>query len=198
MKTVSLPQDASLVTLQTVLDRLTANTELAARRKRDLRSGIACFAKLVDQPPSAIALDLAAIRQTLDTIVPAWAKVSRKRWANLRSDLAAAIDASGLRPMLKTTGVELNAAWRPLLDEAPPWTRHGLSRLARWSSLRGIPPAGIDDSVIERFVAELHSSTLVRKISVTAPILCVARGTLLSRSIPRNSGRLPSGPTCGF
>ena len=41
-------------------------------------------------------------------MVPAQAKVSRKRWANLRSDLAAAIDASGLLPMLKTAGVELD------------------------------------------------------------------------------------------
>jgi hypothetical protein len=35
-------------------------------------------------------------------MVAAQAKVSRKRWANLRSDLAVAIEASGLRPMLKT------------------------------------------------------------------------------------------------
>ncbi len=39
-----------------------------------------------------------------------------------------------------------------------------MSRLARWSTLRGIAPAAIDDRVIERFVAELHSSTLVRNL----------------------------------
>jgi hypothetical protein len=40
------------------------------------------------QPPAAILLDLADIRSKLDGIVPAEAKVSRKRWSNLRSDLA--------------------------------------------------------------------------------------------------------------
>ena len=76
------------------------------RRKRDLRSAVTSFAKLRDQPPAAIPLDLADIRRTLDGMVPARAKISRKRWANLRSDLAAAIEASGLRPMLKTADLE--------------------------------------------------------------------------------------------
>jgi hypothetical protein len=67
-----------------------------------LRSAVLSYAKLKGQPPAAIALDLAAIRQTLNRMVPARAQVSRKRWANLRSDLARAIEASGMLPMLRT------------------------------------------------------------------------------------------------
>src|SRR5215218_6808900 len=40
------------------------------------------------------ALDLAELRRTLDRMVPAEAQVSRKRWANLRSDLVAPRSAS--------------------------------------------------------------------------------------------------------
>jgi integrase len=181
MKIERVPQLTEAVTLQPVLDRLSANPGLTAARKRDLRSAVACFAKLINQPPAAIPLDLAAIRQTLDRMVPARAKISPKRWANIRSDFAAAIDGSGLRPMLQTAGVELSNAWRPLMDEAPPWTRHGLSRLARWSSLRGIAPTAIDDGVIERFVAELHSSTLVRNLRYRSGLVRRAWNALVAQ-----------------
>ena len=77
------------------------------------------FAALVDSSPPHVALDLAAIRLVLDLMVPIQAKISRKRWANLRSDLAAAIAASGLLPMLKTSTVELSESWASLLGKAP-------------------------------------------------------------------------------
>jgi hypothetical protein len=180
MKIDPLPQKVAVVTLQTVLDCLSANPALTVSRARDLRSALTCFANLIDQPPAATPLDLAAIRQTLDTIVPARAKISPKRWANIRSDLAAAINASGLRPMLQTAGVELNGTWRQLMDEAPLWVRHALSCLARWSSLRGLAPAAIDDSVIER--AELHSSTLVRNLRYRSNLVRRAWNALVAQN----------------
>ena len=156
---------ATMATLQGVLDRLAAETSLSASRRRDLRSAVTSFAKLKGQPPGAIALDLAAIRETLDGMVPAAAKMSAKRWANLRSDLAAAIDASGLRPMLKTADVKFDQAWNELLGGLTDQRiRHGLSRFARWSSLRGIVPEAVDGWLIDRFVAELEASTLIRNL----------------------------------
>jgi hypothetical protein len=83
--------------------------------------------------------------------------------------------------MLRTAGVELNAAWRQLIAEAPPWTRHGLSRFARWCSLRGIAPEAVDDSVIERFVAELHSSTLVRNLRYRSNLVRRAWNALVAK-----------------
>ena len=119
----------------------------------------------MDQAPASIPLDLAGIRATLDAMVPAQAKVSRKRWANLRSDLAAAIEASGLRPMLKTAGVDLDETWsrllQPITDQR---VRNGLSRFARWASLRRIDPEAVDDTVIARFIAELEAATLIRNL----------------------------------
>src|SRR5262245_52662184 len=116
MKRDSVPPTAAApAALQHVKDRIAASS-LPAARKRDLLSAVNTFAKLTDRRPAEIPLDLAAIREALDGMVPAQAKVSRKRFANLRSDLAAAIDASGLVPMLKTAGVELDEAWARLLQ----------------------------------------------------------------------------------
>jgi integrase len=162
MKTHPLPQTATQATLQSVLDRLASAGGLSKTRKRDLRSAVTSFAKLRGQPPEAIPVDLADIRRTLDQIVPAWAKVSPKRWSNLRSDLAAAIHASGLRPMLKTADLALDEAWSTLLGAADQRIRHGLSRFARWASSRRIAPECVNDSTIRRFIAEVDAASLVR------------------------------------
>jgi hypothetical protein len=150
MKIDSPPTITTAVTLQTVIDRLAGHPELTGSRKRDLRSAVTSFAKLRGQAPAAISLDLAEIRQALDRMIPARAQISCKRWANLRSDLAAAIAASGLQPMLKTAGVELDGAWNRLLTGQAPWIRHSLSRFARWASLRRIAAKAVDDSTMER------------------------------------------------
>lgn len=164
MKTEQIQTNAAAATLRDVLDRL-SDDDIVDSRKRDLRSAVASFAKLVDKVPGLIPLDLAAIRRTLDGAVPAQAGVSAKRWANLRSDLSAAIEASGLRPMLKTAKLDLTGPWKQVLDAVQDQhIRNGLSRFARWASLRGITPAQVDDSTIERFVAELRACTLMRNV----------------------------------
>jgi hypothetical protein len=151
-------------TLQDVIDRL-ARGGLPDTRRRDLRSAVVTYAKLVGRAPASIPLDLAEIRCTLDGMVPLQGKVSRKRWANVRSDLAAAFDASGLRPMLRTADVELDAAWTKLFELVTDRrVRNGLSRFARWASLRRVTPEAVDDAVIERFIAELEASTLIRNV----------------------------------
>jgi integrase len=152
-------------TLQTILDRLAGHAGLSQTRKRDLRSAVTCFARLLGQPPAAIPLALADIRRVLDSMVPARAQISRKRWANLRSDLAAAIEASGLRPMLKTSDVELDEVWTRLLATAERRVRLGLGRFAAWASLRGITPEAVDASTIARFGAELEGATLIRNLA---------------------------------
>jgi hypothetical protein len=162
MKTTPPPPTAAPATLQTVLDRLAGNAGLLDSRRRDLRSGVTSFAKLRGQPPAAIPLDLADIRRTLDRMVPARTQISAKRWANLRGDLAAAIETSGLRPVLKTARVDLDEAWTRLLTPADRRVRHGLSRFARWASLRRISPEAVDNGTIDRFIAELDAATLIR------------------------------------
>jgi integrase len=165
MKSEPKPPTAVPATLQDVIDRLVVDPGLSETRKRDLRSAVVTFAKLGERTPAMIALDLAAVRAALDGMVPAEAKVSRKRWANLRSDLAAAIEASGLCPMLKTADVELDQVWSRLLGGVRDRrVRFGLSRFARWASLRRITPEAVDDAVMERFIAELEAASLVRHL----------------------------------
>src|SRR5438874_5791030 len=155
LKPTPRPPAATPATLQSVLDRLAGERALSDSRKRDLRSAILSFAKLKGQPPAAIPLDLSDIRRTLESMVPAGAQISAKRWSNLRSDLARAIEASGLRPILKTRGLRPDEAWTRILMRADKRIRHRLSRFARWASLQRIAPEDVEDSTIVRFLAEL-------------------------------------------
>ena len=152
-------------TLQDVVDRLMANPNLPEWRKRDLRSAVVIYGKLVGQPLSAIPLDLGAIRHTLDGIVPAQAKVSRKTWCNVRTNIAGAIDASGLQPMLKTAHMALDSTWAALFGAVnDKGVTNGLSRLARWATSRHISPAAIDNAIFEQFFFELETTSLVRSL----------------------------------
>src|SRR5262249_33688445 len=114
MKPDKFSGPAQPATMQDVIDRVLKSAGLSESRKRDLRSAIVNYGKIVGEVPAAISIDLAAIRKTLDEVVPLQAKVSRKRRANLRSDIAAAIAVFG-QPMLKTFGVEPDQDWETLL-----------------------------------------------------------------------------------
>lgn len=165
----SPPTTATPVTLKTVLERLVADDSLSDTRKRDLRSAITRFAKLRGEAPAAIPLDLAEMRRILDETMPARANISGKRWHNLRSDLAAAIASSGLRPMLKTGEVELDPIWANLLRPAERRIQLGLSRFARWASLHRIAPDDVNDDTLERFIAELAAASLIRNLQEVRP-----------------------------
>ena len=154
-------------TLQDVLGGLNGNPALSESRRRDLKSAVNCFATLTDSTPALIPLDLAEIRAVLDLMVPIQAKMSRKRWANLRSDLSAAIAESGMLPMVKTAAVQLSESWLTLFQKAgTSRSRNGLSRLAHWASERQISPRDVNKAVVDQFITELLERSLVRKIIV--------------------------------
>src|SRR5262249_31758631 len=126
MKPDPTPAGANL-TLQDVLDRL-VGAQLADTRRRDLRSAVASYAKLCARRPSATSLALPVFPRPPARLLQAEAYASARRWPNLRSPLASAIDASGILPMLKTAGLTLDPAWEKLLAGTPQQVRAGLSR----------------------------------------------------------------------
>jgi integrase len=156
---------AGSTTLARVVDRVAARADLAETRRRDLRSAVVTYGKIIGAPLGDIPLDLAAIRKTLDGTVPLQAKVSRKRWTNLRSDLAAAITESGLIAMLKTADLKLEEEWDALFNATKDKRiSNGLSRFARWAGSKGLAPKDVDDATVQRFFAELGAQSLIRHL----------------------------------
>ena len=180
MKRDALLPAGAPATLQDVLDRL------AAAPVCPTRANAICVLPSSPSPSSgasgrqSIPLDLADIRATLDGMVPAAAQVSRKRWANLRSDLAAAIEASGLRPMLKTAGVALDERWskllQPIADQVSAMACRALP--AGRACARSIRE-DVDAAAIERFIAELAAATLIRNLDSQRRSVATAWNTLV-------------------
>jgi hypothetical protein len=92
------PRDLAPATLRTVLEAL-ADLELAPNRLRDLRSAVTRVAKLLNDEPNRIALELPTISARLAAISPIAVGLTHKSFSNIRSDFLAAVKASGLKPV---------------------------------------------------------------------------------------------------
>ena len=163
---VSPPPSRSLggPTLADVLNALEqAAASLSPIRVRDLRSAIARFCTLTGEEPGRIALDLAQLRSRLNAINPIAAEISSKSFANIRSDLFAAITASGLKP-ISPTRRSLTEPWLALRSRLRTKRRRiGLSRLSHYGSAKGITPGEINDEVIAGFMVSVREASLHRK-----------------------------------
>jgi hypothetical protein len=152
-----VPPGPKAATLGDVRDVVARSDDLSPIRIRDLNSAISCFCGLIGEEPDSIPLDLAEIREMLNTINPVANGISPKRLANIRSDLIAAIAASRLKQ-------GLTEAWRVLRAKFK-MERHrmGLSRLAHYASAARLNPTDIDDGVIDDFMTSIRENSLHRK-----------------------------------
>jgi hypothetical protein len=101
-------------TLANVLNCLETSGDLSPVRIRDLRSAISRLCALIGEEPGRIELVLGQLRNRLAAINPVSAGISAKSFANIRSDLFAAIAASGLKPITKASQ-PLAEPWRALM-----------------------------------------------------------------------------------
>ena len=139
------------VTLADVLTALERDGKRTATRRRDLISGVKRVAILLGDEPAAIVLDMPVISGLLAVVNPVAVGISRKRLANIRSDFLAGVKASGLMPVkIKSRGKPvLSSAWVDLFARLSGRRAHiGLSRLARFASVRGLAPQEINDEVL--------------------------------------------------
>jgi integrase len=158
-----LPRGLKTPTLGDVRDAVEKSTFLSPIRIRDLSSAITCFCGLIGQEPDGTPLDLAAIRDRLNAINPVANGISPKRLANIRSDLFAAIAASGLTPV-KPARQGLTEPWRALRAKLKT-KRHriGISPLSHYASAAGPTPTDIDKGVMTAFVTTIREQSLHRK-----------------------------------
>jgi integrase len=155
--------EAAPATLKAVLDALEGRRDLAANRLRDLRSAVTRVAKLLNDAPGHIPLELPALSAKLAAINPAAAGLTAKTFSNIRSDFPAAVNASGLKQLRSPGKGALRPGWTRLLHRlAKRRGGIGLSRLARHASREGIEPDQIDDAALDRFITAVRQGSLHR------------------------------------
>jgi integrase len=170
-----LVRDRAPATLAEVLARLAATTELPRQRLHDLASAVRRIATLIGMPPSDIPADVAILRRRLSLLTPAAAGMTPGRFRNVRSLLAAALDATGASVVRRHSLDGLAPDWKELLARVPDrYERARLSRFFGFATARGIAPDQVDDEAVAGFVERLRDNSLVERQTQIVRDLCLA------------------------
>ena len=91
-------REPSTITLATVISRLESDRSIEKRKRGEMLSALRKICRVLDSPPNAVPAEPRNLCLRLETISPAATKVSRRRWANIRSLTLAALALAGVRP----------------------------------------------------------------------------------------------------
>ncbi|MFC7540442.1 hypothetical protein ACFQU2_14515 [Siccirubricoccus deserti] len=81
--------DARPATFAEALACLAVDATISPDRLRELRSAVAALERVTGQAANRLPIEPRALRPLLEAILPARFRMSRKRWTNVRSGLAA-------------------------------------------------------------------------------------------------------------
>lgn len=156
------------LTFADVMARLLSDTALPATRRRDLLSSVRCLIQLMEVEPTTTPASLGAIRARLRRFHPAQANVSKKRFANIKADVAFALRHLGVTSSTLRNGKGLGPAWQVLWasveDEQTRWK---LSRLFRFCSASNVEPDEVSDATIEELLRALIDESFVKDPEAT-------------------------------
>ena len=150
--------------LAEVLTSVTANTPISLRRRQEVCSSLRSLARLLGQPLEAIPAHHRWLRERLKNLYPEQAGMSRKRFANIKSDLRFALEHAGIGRSRRTYLASLTPAWQELWDRInDDRLRWPLSRLLRFCSAIGIGPESVDVAGAAVFRTALHDESFIRQ-----------------------------------
>ncbi len=151
------------LTLADVLGRLERDEELSPTRRRDLCSAVRRTAQLLNRDPAMLPARIGALRHGFNGVHPGHAGVSEKTVQNIKSNVLAAFRHLGIAQAARPMVAHLDPAWHRLVRSLPEKSmRYGLSRFARFCSNAGYAPGGVDDRVVDEFMAAVREATFVR------------------------------------
>lgn len=190
-------------TLAEVISAVENDAYLSVTRKHDLLSAVRTTARLIGSDPSSISVQVPQLRDRLMAVEPIQNGMSRKRFANVRSGLGAALVVA--RALPRPRPKPRNAAWTSFLESAPAkyqaWT---LSRFADYCLARRVEPADVTDSTIAGFAIRLEQTALTKRpldtvIDMTRNWNCIARHSGVGRllTVPKK-GRYVAQPLSAY
>jgi hypothetical protein len=154
---------ASARTLADVRDVLLQAGDAAGQKTKLLISAINTVARASGCAPDDLPADPARLRQQLATLSPAMAGLTRGSWSSVRSRVLKALQRAEVQVMAGRRTYPLSEAWAQLYRSIDRKGRQAsLSGFISYLSDRGSPPDQVSDAVIERFAAELETSSLRR------------------------------------
>lgn len=173
-----------LPTLATVLAKVTTDQALTERRRQDLASGLRTFAKALNRPLEELPAHPRMLRDRMEGFKPAEIGLSERRWTNAASLTRQALKHAGIAIMPSRSPVPFSPGWTALFRLVEKkYACVGLSRLARYCTIRGIEPEAVTDGVFATFLDDLSHASMTqapRKVQRQAVVVW----TRLAKAIP--------------
>jgi integrase len=131
-------------------------------RRKEMASALRSLAKAVHLPLDMIPTDPQKLQRLIGDMPPAMAGVSAGRWRNIRSLVQAALAQFGLVSLPVRSLQGLPPLWAELLEGVGPYpVRYRLGRFARYCTGRGVAPGGVCQDVLDDFLEDLLTHSLV-------------------------------------
>lgn len=148
---------STMPTLRDVLDAIEQME--AGTRKRDLKSNVSSFCKAVGKAPELVLAHPREIRPLREAVSPLALGITERRWANICSSLAKAIElVRDLVPSRNTAPI--HPEWQSKLDLLPVSLSRGLSAATRWLSSSGITPSTVSEAHLKAYVEAIFEGRM--------------------------------------
>lgn len=160
---MTIPKQDSPETFADVISRVQSDLTLSATKRRDCVSALKSLARMLDLEPPQIPANTDWLRQRLKSFHPKKARISNKRYANIKSSVTFALRHTGAGTKRASWLPPMSSEWEHLYERAGnDVSRYKLSRLFRWCTLENITPNDLSDKHIDAFEAMLVDETLTK------------------------------------
>ena len=160
-----MPPTTAIPTLQNVLEKIECLEP--GTRKRDLKSAVVTFCKVVGRSPASVLVVPHEIRALRELISPLASGMTERRWTNVCSGLTKAIAlVRDVVPSRNTT--PLLAEWRTLLDALPDGMARKVSAGVRYLGGKGVLPASITASDLRGYCDAVLNDRMRRNAAKAA------------------------------
>ena len=164
--------NSSTPTLADVRTRIMADDEISPSRRAAIGSAVNTLSRVLGMQPELVPANLAFIRRKLNSVSPAAAGVTDKRFSTVKSDVLFALRHLGM-PARGTYLAPMTGEWGTLWECLPDkYARTVFSRFFRYCSARGVESAAVNDFVATQFMRALTDETLVKDPRVNHQNLC--------------------------
>ena len=147
-----------------VLERLDELTALTPTKHRDLKSAIRSFCKLIGKEPAGVVANINWLHIRIRRVSPAAHNITRKRLANIKSDVLKAMALTGCSRERSDWLRAPSPAWQALLDSIP--DKHGqwkLSQFAQYCSALSVEPGSVTNEHVLGLLKTLIDETFTDK-----------------------------------
>lgn len=163
----AVPVTAPPNTMADLLKLVQADSALPATRRRDIQSAVRTICRLLHLRPEEAPASAPFLRRRLVGFHPKQAKLSDKRYRNIRAELTFALKRYVPDVPLRIDTIDLPSAWQELRSNLNTETLlYGLSRFIMFCSLKDIAPKQVADDTIPQFREWLEEFTLVKNPEV--------------------------------